>query len=201
MATIQVIFEQTELIKIATEAIQKVKEDLGDKPKDSNRLIHFLNNKNRYELQELNTEDRTETILEVKKVLSKRNLMLKLEEKCHIMQIAIDRFMAKFQILRKKGLPSPLVINDKLMTQLDYDNRLKQLAKEQVSTSSIKTLTSGKVLYNTFQNLFFLEHEVKHLFLTKPNFAKYTEADEIYKRMVNVKLPNVEWWEKMTYLL
>jgi hypothetical protein len=98
-------------------------------PEDANRLIHFLNSKNRYELQELDIEDRTETILEIRKVLSKRNLMLNLEEKCQNMQVAIDRFMAKFQILREKGLPSPLVINDKLMTQQDYDNKLRELAK------------------------------------------------------------------------
>jgi len=40
------------------------------------------------------------------------------------------------------------------------------------------------------ENLFFLEHEVKHLFITKPNFAKYIEADEIYRRIMNVKLPD-----------
>jgi len=70
------------------------------------------------------------------------------------------------------------------------------LAKEQASSSSIKALPTGKVLYDTFENLFFLEHEVKHLFLTKPNFSKYTKADETYRRMVNLKLPDVEWWEK-----
>ncbi len=63
------------------------------------------------------------------------------------MQIAIDRFMAKFQILREKGLPNPLVINDKLMTQQDYDNKIRELSKEQASTSSIKALPTGKVLY------------------------------------------------------
>jgi len=78
------------------------------------------------------------------------------------MQVAIDRFMAKFQILREKGLPSLMVINDKLMTQLDYGDGLKKLAKEQASSSSIKALPTGKMLYDTFENLFFLEHEVKH---------------------------------------
>ena len=45
--SIQVIFEQTEFVKVATEAIQKVREELGDKPEDANRLIHLLNSKNR----------------------------------------------------------------------------------------------------------------------------------------------------------
>ena len=127
--------------------------------------------------------------------------MHNLEEKCHNMQVAIDRFMAKFQILRDKGLPSPMVINDKLMIQLEYSDRLRTLAKEQASYSSIKALPIGKVLYGTLENLFFLEHEVKHLFLTKPNFAKYTEADEIYRRTLRVILPEAEWWDKMTNLL
>lgn len=109
--------------------------------------------------------------------------------------------MLKFQISREKGLPIPFVINEKIMTQLDYDNRLRQLAKEQASTSAIQALSTGKVLYNTFENLFFLQHEIKHLFITKPNFSKYTEADEIYRQMMHVKLPNAEWWENMTHLL
>ena len=101
--------------------------------------------------------------------------------------------MAKFQILREKGLPSPLVINKKLMTQRDYDKRLRQLAKEQASSSAIEALPTCKILYNTFENLFFLQHEVKHLFITKPNFAKYIEVDEIYRRMMNVKLLDSKW--------
>ena len=127
--------------------------------------------------------------------------MPNLEEKCQNMEVAIHRFMAKFQILREKELPSPLIINEKLMTQRDYDRRLKHFSKEQASTSGIKALSTIKVLYNTFENLFFLQHEVKHLFMTKPNFAKYTEADEIYRRMMNVKLLDDKWWEKMIDLL
>ena len=124
--------------------------------------------------------------------------MLNLEEKCHNMQVAIDRFMAKFPILREKVLPNRMVINDKPMTRLDYDTRIRQLAKEKTNSSSIKALPTDKVLYKTFENLFFLEHEIKNLFLTKPNFSKYIEADEIYMRMMNLKLLDAEWWETMT---
>jgi len=186
--SIQVIFKQIELVKVASEAIKKVREDLGDQPEDANRLIHFLNCKKRHELNELGIEDKTEAILEVKKVLSKINLMVNLEGKCHNMHVAIDRFMAKFQILWDKGLASPMVIHEKLMTQLDYTDRLRKLAKEQAITLGIKALPTEKVLHDTLENLFFLEHEVKHLFVTKPHFSKYTEVDEIYRRMLKVKL-------------
>ena len=83
--SMQVIFEQTDLIKMAIEAIQRVKEELGEMLEDATRIIQFLNNKNKYELQELEMEDKTQTILEVRKVLSRRNLMLNLNDKCQDM--------------------------------------------------------------------------------------------------------------------
>ena len=64
-------------------------------PAKGTRLIHFLNSKNKYELQELDIADRTGTILEVKKVLTKTNLMMKLEDKFQTMQLARDRFNRK----------------------------------------------------------------------------------------------------------
>jgi len=72
-----------------------------------------------------------------------------------------------------------MVINDKLMTQEDYNERLNKLTRSQASTSGVKSLPTGKVLYDGLENLFYIEHEVKHLFTSKPNFAKYTEDDEI----------------------
>ncbi len=77
-------------------------------PEEVARIIHFVNSKNKYELQELEIPDRTITILEVRKVLTKRNLMLNLEDKCQNMQLAVDRLMAKFKLLKEKGLPNPL---------------------------------------------------------------------------------------------
>jgi hypothetical protein len=40
-------------------------------------------------MEALQIEDRTETILEVKRVLTKKGLMLQLEEKVHVMDVAV----------------------------------------------------------------------------------------------------------------
>jgi len=109
--------------------------------------------------------------------------------------------MIKYDILSEKGLPSPMVIHDKLMTQEDYIERLNKLARNRASTSRVKSLPTGKVLYDGLKNLFYIEHEVRHLFIIKPNFSKYTEADEIYRKMIRMKLPDCEWWTKLTNLL
>ena len=89
-------------------------------------MINFLNSRNRHQQEQLEIEDKIATILEIKKVLTKRNLMLNLEKRCHSIRTDIDSFMLKYGILREKGLPSPLVINDKLMTYEDYNERLNK---------------------------------------------------------------------------
>lgn len=100
--SIQIIFEQQELIQRSNEAIEEVKKQLGDKPREATELIKFLNSKNKQELEELEIEDRTETILEVKKVLTKRNIMRHLEEKCQIMDTGVQRLFTKLEPLYKK---------------------------------------------------------------------------------------------------
>ena len=122
--SIQVIYEQKEFLKVAKEEIVKTKEELGAKLEEALEIIKFLNTKNTQELDEIGITDRTETILEVRKVITKKNLMKQLEGKCQNMDLAITIFMVKFDILRQKGLPNILVLNDKLMKQEDYNNRI-----------------------------------------------------------------------------
>jgi molecular chaperone DnaK (HSP70) len=73
---IQIMFEQNKLVQRSQQAIEKTKVELGEMPTEVVEIIKFLNSKTREEIEELKIEDRTETILEVKRVLTKRGLML-----------------------------------------------------------------------------------------------------------------------------
>ena len=73
--SIQIIFEKKELIEKATETIVQRSEKLGEIPTEASNIIKFLNSMSRYELEEVGISDRTATILEVKKVLTKMNLI------------------------------------------------------------------------------------------------------------------------------
>ncbi len=48
--SIQVIFEQNDLVKELGEAIQRVKAELGHMLEEASRIIQFPNSKNKYEL-------------------------------------------------------------------------------------------------------------------------------------------------------
>ena len=112
---IEIIFEQKELIKKANDAITDMKEDIGDMPTIANNIIKFLNYKNIYELHDYEVDHRIDTILEVKRTLTKKNLVVQLEEKCHGLEITVNKFFNRIEPLTQKVLPSLFVINDKLI--------------------------------------------------------------------------------------
>jgi hypothetical protein len=68
---IQIMFEKNELLQRSKHAIEKIRVEFGDMPAQANEIIRFLNSKTREKLVELKIEDRTKTILEVKRVLTK----------------------------------------------------------------------------------------------------------------------------------
>ena len=68
---VQIMFEQHELVLRSRKVIDKIKGELGEIPTEANEIIKFLNSKTREELEDLEVEDRIETILKVKRVLTK----------------------------------------------------------------------------------------------------------------------------------
>ena len=96
---IQIMFDQNELVQRSQQAIKKIRAELGEMPTKAAKIIKFLNSKTREELEDLKIEDRTETILEVKRVLTKRGLMLQLEEKVQTMDAGVQIFFSKIEAL------------------------------------------------------------------------------------------------------
>ena len=131
--------------------------------------------------------------------------MQNLERRCHDMQEEINAFTKRFDILQSKGLPSPLVTHDKLMSHQNYVDKLNKYADNQespsTSSSAAKALPTGKILYDSLENLFDLKHEVKHLFPIQPTFFRYTETDETLRKLQITRIPEAQWWEDMLEIL
>jgi hypothetical protein len=73
---VQIMFEQHDLVLKNRQAIDRIRIELGEMPSVANEIIQFLNSKTKEELEELKFEDKIETILKLKRVLTKRGLML-----------------------------------------------------------------------------------------------------------------------------
>jgi hypothetical protein len=145
-------------------------------------------------------EDRTETILEVNKVLTKKGLMSQ-QEKARVMDIGVQIFFSKIEVLHKKGLPTLLVLNDKLITLSDYKKKINTVEKDGSKFVGIQGSIIGKYLLEKLQLELSIQHEIKHSFITKPTFAKYIDMDEIYRKLLKVSIPNKKIWEDLCSLL
>jgi hypothetical protein len=198
---VQIMFEQNELVQRSRQAIEKIRAELGEMPTEATEIIKFLNSKTREELEDLRIEDRMETILEVKRVLTKRGLMLQLEEKVQTMDAGVQRFFSKIEALQKKGLPGLRVLNDKLMTLPDYKWKLATMAKDSSKFLGIQGSITGKAFLETLQPDISIQHEIRYIFIFKPTFSKYTEMDEIYRRLLKVNIPSQLRWEELCNLI
>jgi len=123
--------------------------------------------------------------------------MLQLEEKVQNMDIRVHRFFNKIDALQKKGLPSLLVLNDKMMTLSDYKQKIATVAKDSSKFLEIQGIMTGKAFLETLQLDLNIHHEIKYIFITKPTFAKYTKMDEIYQRLLKVTIPSQQRWEEL----
>jgi hypothetical protein len=153
---------------------------LGERPTEEKEIVRLLNHKTREEIEALEIEDRKETILEVKKFLTKRGLMLQLEERAQAMDIGVQNNFIKMDSLHKKGLPGLFMINDKLITLSYYKQKILTVAKDGSKFARIQGSITHKDFLETLQLDPSIQHEIKYIFITKPTFAKYTEMDEVY---------------------
>ena len=79
--SIEIIYEQIDLIVQAQIEIQKARTLLGHMPEQANKLIQFLNTHTSEELASLEIRDRTGTIQTVKRVMTMKNFIQNLERK------------------------------------------------------------------------------------------------------------------------
>jgi hypothetical protein len=127
--------------------------------------------------------------------------MLQLEEKVQAMDLGVQRFFSKIEALQKKGLPGLKIINDKLMTLPDYKKRLADVAKDSSKVTGIQGNIIGKAFLDALQWDISIQHEIRYIFVTKPTFAKYTEMDEVYQRLLKVNVPSHLRWEELCDLI
>jgi hypothetical protein len=198
---VHIMFEQHELVLRSRQAVDRIKGELGEIPIEANEIIKFLNSKAKDELESMEIEDRTETTLEVKKVLTKRRLMFQLEERAQNMDIGVQIFFSNIDASQNKGLPILLVLNDKPMTLSDYKQKIAIVEKDNSKFSGIQGSITGKSFLETLQLDLSIQHEIKYIFITKPTSAKYTEMDEVYRRLLKVTIPNQQRCEDLCALI
>lgn len=137
----------------------------------------------------------------VKRVLTLRNFVQTLERKCQEMKAEVNEFKIKFAALQSRGIPSLVTSARRQLSHEHYANRVKNYASNQITASSSTSEEtgppSGQSVYDKLENLFYIAHEINHLFEVQPNFFRYTEADETLIKIQRHQLPTEDWWKGM----
>ena len=203
--SIETIHEQMKLIGLAQFENQKARASLGNIPEQANRMIQVLNTHTKDQLAAIGISSRIDTILLVKRVLTLRNFVQTLERKCQEMQAEINEFRIKFAALQNRGLPSLVTSARRLLSHEHYAKKVNNYASNQItassSTSEETRPPSGQSLYDKHEKLFYIEHEINHLFEGPPNYYKYTEAGETLIKIQRHQLPTEDWWKGMVETL
>lgn len=164
---------------------QRARASLGSMRDIATRMINVLNNKTGLQLASMGIRDRTDTILLIKRVHTLRSYVQTLERKSQDIQVEINAFATKITALHGRRLPSLVTSAGRLLSHEKYAKRVNNYAANQLTatTSSPEAVgpLSGQEIYDKLEKLFFIEHEIKHLFEVPPNYYKYTEADETIK--------------------
>ena len=91
------------------------------------------------------------------------------------------------------------------LRDIRYATRMNNYISNQItastSTSEETRPPSGQSLYDKLENLFYIEHEINHLFEVSPNFYRYTEANETLIKIQRHQLPKEYWWQAMLEIL
>ena len=128
--------------------IQRARIALGIMPEQDTKMIHFLNNRTREELDALQISSKIDTILTAKKVLTLRNFTQTLERKCQEMKAERDEFRAKMAILQDKGLPCLVTGTGQLLSYNQYMTRINNYVENQITASRSSTEEAGLPLDN-----------------------------------------------------
>jgi hypothetical protein len=87
------------------------------------------------------------------------------------------------------------------MTLSDYKKKLAIVAKNSLKFSGIQGSLTGKAFLKALQLDIIIHHEIWYIFIIKPTFAKYTEMDEVYRRLLKVGVPSHLRWEYLCNLI
>lgn len=152
----------------------------------------MLISKTKDELEELNIKDRTNALMEVKRVLKNKNIMVKLENKSKELELQLKRFNNKFNVVEEKELLAFRASNGKLIPLEKYQDQLCNIATDASKVSKVGGTISGEAFIEGLQHGLFIRREIHHLFLNKPNFETCIEVDERFRSMVNFYIPSEE---------
>ena len=72
---------------------------------------------------------------------------------------------------------------------------------DKVKFSKISRIITQKSFIEGLSYVLLIQHEIKHLLLTRLTFEKYAEVDESQRKLLKFSIPNEKTWDKLCELI
>ena len=79
----------------------------------------------------------------------------------------------------------------------EYFKNIYTISIEKAIFAGIKGHMTGKDFLEALEFDLIIIHEIKHFFINKPTFERYTEVDEVFRRLINLDIPCQEGWDHL----
>ena len=120
-----------------------------------------------------------------------------METKCQTSKTVVQRFHFKFNLLDQRGFLGLVAPNDRLISLEEYFQKLYTIATDKAKFAGIKGHLTRKELVEVLNFDLMIKHEIKHIFVNKPTFEKYTEVDEVYRKLINLYILSEGRWDHL----
>jgi hypothetical protein len=127
-------------------------------------IINFLNNRTKEDFKDLQVNDKTNIVMDAKRVITKRILLQNAETKCHELMREISTFRKIFSDVIKHGLPSLYNENGDLYPINNYQNILEQRSNSDNKFKNLDGTLKGQDVVELLAGDFELLHNAKMIF-------------------------------------
>ena len=90
-----------------------------------------------------------------------------------------------------------VALNDKFIKLEDYCKKFYTIGVDRAKFAGNKEQITRKAFLEALELVLTIKHEIRHLFLNKLTFERYTKVDEVFRKMVNLQIPSEERWDKL----
>ena len=181
--------EESGLERKVEKDVKNTFQELGNIPKKTTKIIKLLNSKSNEELSKKGIKNRTNMVMDIENVFTKRSRIQQTCNKLIPLQSNVEYLSILYKKIIEKGLPECWDKNGNLFSLQNYHKFLIKAKEDTNKYRGITGMLKGPIIVDLLDEDFLLLWQLRNLFVITPTYERYTEVDISYNKMMNLKYP------------
>jgi hypothetical protein len=194
-----IVQDELDLIIVVFKYIKGTTNELDNKHDLAADIIKLLNNITKEEFKDLQVNDRTSILMDVKRLITKRILLQNAENKGRELMREISTFKNIFSVVIKHVLPSFWNKNGDLYPMKNYQNILENRRNSDSKFENLDGTFKGQDVVELLVGDFELLHNMKMIFRKLPPliYEQYINLDEAVRNLNGHRYLMGKCWKRV----